>query len=408
MIYTVVSLMMLLYLMLWPVQLLHHSEMTVSYIKHPYLTILTISLFLVTIYKNIHISFVIIGFLLLLLAINYSVINGVIFSSYTYRAFLFVMLCVFFYSYPEFITHFIKVLLLVSALLSFLAILAAVLTYFDYPIYYENVSFVDSGGIERRFNLFFGFKVDPDYYRATSYFSEANKFAYFLTPSFFISYINKKKNYLYLSSFLLISGAIVLTFSFFTFLSITLVMLIYKYDNRKKRSLAVQGYRYLFMIVGWGVVSILIFYLYKLGPEYFSSLMDKTGSIRIRLLGMKEALEIITQNKFGVPKSFIYSGEGNTTLAIFYWLKYGGIQVLIPLIIVLYIWFRNCRVMMKSSSSLYSAFSYGLLAYLLQQSFYGDYFEYLFLCTMSILTSFYVGSIKSYNIKQNVFSKPRC
>jgi 4-amino-4-deoxy-L-arabinose transferase-like glycosyltransferase len=155
-----------------------------------------------------------------------------------------------------------------------------------------------------------------------------------------------------------------------------------------------KGLKYLLIAP---VGAIFIIGIYSLAPEYFAIITDKTGSIVYRLLGIISKVEMITSNPFGagevaLAKSLELTPEANSTLTMLYWGVVGGVQSIVLLLILLVHWSLSILKLSRVKDGFLCLLACGTLASLMQQSFYGTYFEYYFLSMMAVVTA----SARSY------------
>lgn len=376
----VVALLMVSTMLHWPNMIFHYNSFIVTYVKQT-LIIASIAVFAFLGQKKI-IAFS--GYLAIMLAVcvNYSWVNEVYFNAYFIRAFYFISACAFFYRYPNLIGQYLKIGIFISALLGLQAFILTILMLGDVTISYHNVVFIDDGA-EREFNWFAGFRNDYDYFRVVSYFTETNRLAYFLTPSLFVSYYYAKSSLFFKAAFLFILFGIVSTFSAFSFFAIIVGASFYMVYARRK------GLQYLLFVP---IYVIFVMGIYFLAPEYFATLMDKTGSLAYRVLGIISKVEMITSNPLGIgevalAEALELTPEANSTLTMLYWGTVGGLQSIALLLLLLLLWSRSILELSRVKNGFLCLLACGMLASLMQQSFYGTYFEYYFLSMMAALTA---------------------
>ena len=102
--------------------------------------------------------------------------------------------------------------MLVSMVLSIIAILTIVLTLYGFNIDYKMVELVGTRPLN--VNLFFGIENDINQYRSNSFFTETNKFGYFLSPALMVMFFLRKKRVIYYVFFCILLLTVVSTFSF--------------------------------------------------------------------------------------------------------------------------------------------------------------------------------------------------
>ena len=379
-----IALLMVSTMLHWPNMIFHYNSFIVTYIK-PIFIISSIVVFAFLGQKKIT-AFS--GYLAIMLAVcvNYSWVNGLYYNAYFVRAFYFISMCALFYRYPILIRQYLKIGIFISALLGLQAFILTILMLGEVTIGYDNVVFINGG--EREFNWLAGFSNDPNYFRVISYFTESNRLAYFLTPSLFVSYYYAKSSLLFKGAFLVILFGVVSTFSAFSFFSIIVGVSFYSLYAKRK------GLKYLlFAPVG----AMFIIGLYFLTLEYLPLIADKTASATYRLLGIISKVEIITSHPFGagevaLAKSLELTPRANSTLTMLYWGAVGGVQSIGLLLILLVLWSLSILKLSRVKDGFLGLLACGMLASIMQQSFYGTYFEYYFLSMMAVVTA----SARSY------------
>ena len=171
------------------------------------------------------------GIILLLIGINYTIINSLFIHSYVLKAIFFTFICAVFLKDSKIIYSINKFALYFCTFLSVQALLVYLVQIAGFQLNYENWEIIKANrSVE--FNILYGVKMFEGYFRATSYFTESNRFGYFLTPSLFISLYYAKRNIMYLFSTVVIALAIFITFSVASLISVCLGLLIYFRNNR--------------------------------------------------------------------------------------------------------------------------------------------------------------------------------
>lgn len=365
----------------WPNMILHYNSFIFTYVKS-FLIFSSIVVFAFLGQKKIT-AFSLYLAIMLAISVNYSWVNELYYNAYFIRSFYFISACALFFRYPILIRQYLKIGVFISALLGLQAFVLTLLMIGEVNITYNSIAFINAGG-ERDFNWLAGFRNDPLYFRVTSYFTESNRLAYFLTPSLFVSYFYAKNSQFFKLCFLAIIFGVLITFSAFSFFSIIAGVTFYMVYAKRK------GFQYLFMIAPIG--AMLIIGVYYLSPEFFSTIMDKTGSVTYRSLGIMMKLEMIASNPFGfgeaaLVKSLEMTPEANSTLTILHWGVVGGVQSIAFLALLIAFWCYNILKLSRVNDRFLVLVACGMLASLMQQSFYGTYFEYYFLSLMAILTA---------------------
>jgi len=327
------------------------------------------------------------GIILLLIGINYTIINSLFIHSYVIKAIFFIFVSAVLLKNSKIIYSINKFALYFCTFLSLQALLVYLIQNFSFQLHYENWEIIKANRVVE-FNLFYGVKMFEDYFRATSYFTESNRFGYFLTPSLFISIYYAKRNIMYLFSTVVIMLAIIITFSVATLTSVCLGLLIYFRKNRKIHKILILS---IFLMP-------FIYLIISNNIDFFSFMYDKTASYKWRIFGIINTIFVFIHHPFGVPEDTLVTVSGlieggNSTLSLLYWLQYGGIQTLLILIPLLFFWFKSIVRLVKSENTYLFLFGIGGLCFFLQQSFYGTYYEYYFLIIMAMISVF------SYSLK---------
>lgn len=375
-----ITLVMVSTMLQWPNMILHRNIFIFTYLK-PLLIIVSIAVFAFLGQKKVS---VFLGYLAIMLAIsiNYSWVNGLYYNAFFIRTIYFVAACALFYRYPILIGWYLKIGIFMSALLGLQAFVLTLLMIGEVKIDYQSVAFINAGG-EREFNWLAGFRNDPLYFRVTSYFTESNKLAYFLTPSLFVSYYYAKNSPIFKVAFLAILFGVASTFSIFSFFAIIFGATFFSVSVQRR------ALKYLlFAPIG----AVLIYGIYLQAPEYFAFVLDKTGSISYRIQGIMSKIELITSKPFGAGEVALADSvednpRANSTLTMLHWGVVGGVQSIVFLTLLVAFWCRNILKLSRVKEGFSAILACGALSSLLQQSFYGTYFEYYFLSVMALLTA---------------------
>lgn len=377
---------MIITMLQWPNMIFHYSNFTASILK-PFFLISSIGLFTYLGFRYLAV-FSSYFFIMLGVCISYSVANEVVYNAFFLRVLYFISICAAFYRYPMLMRQYIKIGLFLSTLLGIQAIILTFLYISDVNINFNTVNFIDGG--EKQFNVFAGFENDYNYFRPISYFTETNRLAYFLTPSLFISYyyFNTRKNIFFKIMFLIISFGVIITFSAFSFFAILLSVSFY---------MVVVKQMSLKYFLALPIFALLIVFIYSFNPEFFSLYIDKSGSISYRVLGIISKYEMIIANPYGagelaLAKELEVNPQANSTITLLYWGVVAGLQSVFLLIILILMWVYNLINVSKLNNNFLALLSCGMIANLMQQSFYGTYFEYYFLSMMAVV----VVSLKIY------------
>lgn len=376
----VVALLMVTTMLHWPNMILHYNGFVVTYVK-PLFIISSTVVFGFLGQKKIT-AFAVYLLIMLAVCVNYSWVNGLYYNAYFIRTFYFISACALFYRYPGLVGQYLKIGICISAILGLQAFVLTVLMLAEINIEYHNVAFIDGGG-ERDFNWFSGFRNDVNYFRVTSYFTETNRLAYFLTPSLFVSYYYAKRSLFFKAAFLAILFGVVSTFSVFSFFAIIVAATFYM--------VFVKGRALRYLLIA-PVCTLFVVGVYFLAPDYFNFMLDKTGSLTYRILGVLSKTEMIVSNPLGagevvLAKSVELTPEANSTLTLLYWGVVGGLQAIALMLLLVWLWTSCILRLLRIDNGYLSLLACGMLASLLQQSFYGTYFEYYFLSMMATLTA---------------------
>jgi len=287
---------------------------------------------------------------------------------------------------------FLRAGIILSVIFSIQTVLMFYFWSIDYRVPVEHIVFQGENQV-RTLNIYLGnngYLKSMDYgFRANSYFTEANRFGYFLTPSFFITYSLRKQR-IYRYSFILITIAVILTFSFMSFIAIFVSLFLFACRSTRN-------------------IKAILFFALVLGTTIFvysqfndvAILTDKVGSITTRLLGIMEALEIFQQNPYGVSSAYQIATEtaGAAIPALFVWLKSSGIQGILLLVVLLTIYLKETFYIFVNGNKYSSAIACGYFSFFLEQSFYGDYFEFYFVALTAVVlaTSHLIKKRKKIN-----------
>ena len=329
------------------------------------------------------------GIILLLIGINYTIINSLFIHSYVLKAIFFTFICAVFLKDSKIIYSINKFALYFCTFLSVQALLVYLVQIAGFQLNYENWEIIKANrSVE--FNILYGVKMFEGYFRATSYFTESNRFGYFLTPSLFISLYYAKRNIMYLFSTVVIALAIFITFSVASLISVCLGLLIYFRNNRnilKKLILSV-------------FLTPFIYLIFSSNIDFFTFMFDKSGSYKLRIVGIINRVFVIIDHPFGIPEGPLVPMAGlleggDSTIALLFWAQYGGIQTVLLFIPLIFLWFKSIVRLVKPDDEYLLLVGIGGLCFFLQQSFYGTYYEYYFLIIMAMISAL------SYSIKIN-------
>jgi hypothetical protein len=213
------------------------------------------------------------------------------------------------------------------------------------------------------FNIYFGSinSIDNESLRIASFFTEANRLAYFLVPSALLFFCINIKHKKIIGSIIFLG--IILTFSFYGIL----IFLI--------SSLAIKNYRkYIFLIIF--LLAILLITIYLNNPD----LLNKSASYASRIESLKNLYQILENYPAGMTNVEIEKStiEPTDTLLLHYAIRNGYFGLLFIFTISLIILMR-CTLLIKTNDPLNLAISGGIFAILLYQFLMGNLFEFQFL-----------------------------
>lgn len=358
--------------------ILHVNYFTYMFLKNP-LIILTLLFSILYAYRYIK-PFIFMGIILLLIGINYTIINSLFIHSYVFKAIFFTFICAVLLKNSNIIFSINKFALYFCTFLSVQALFVYLVQIAGFQLNYENWEIIKANRTVE-FNILYGVKMFEGYFRATSYFTESNRFGYFLTPSLFISIYYTKRNIMYLFSTVVIAMAIFTTFSVASLISVCLGLLIYFGRNRNLHKILILSI----------FLTPFIYLIFSSNIDFFTFMFDKSASLEDRILGMINKGFVFINNPFGVPEGTLVPmvgllEGGNSTNALFYWAQYGGVQAIILLIPLLLLWFKSIVQLINSKNEYLLLIGIGGFCFFLQQSFFGSYFEYYFMILMAIMS----------------------
>ncbi len=369
--------LLLLFLFLLWLQLYPNITFEYSYLKHliyyPLVIITPIILFIVGF--SAHYKYIKPLLPLLLLIGLYSLHTFKFVPSYLYMWLITLFFSGFFSRRPSSINQFLLAYAYLTILLSIHAIFVIFLhsTGMNLSLAYdvEKLNIANNMG----FNLFFGVIGSFDgYYRLTSYFTESNRFAYFLLPFFFILLFTQDIKYRK-SLLCLISLTLLWTMSYFACFATLATTLFLKASKR---------------IILW-TIAFLFFIgclILTLGTD--NEMFNKSSSYTDRMSSLHNAIAVFEAFPFGIPRGMELievdgvNGEDLFTAPLFY-LSYAGIQGLCMLLLFLLIMTNKVRYIIKNGSGLQQGFAMGFFAYSLCQAFLGVFFEFLYSAFVAII-----------------------
>ena len=293
---------------------------------------------------------------------------------FIYGLFVIALVPSMFYYQPKMRNYLILSHLLVAILFSFIILIEFSLDVFGYKIqytiltdYFRNYKFV-------KLNPFFG--IEKYSGRYTSFFTEPNRFAFFLTIPFVITLLSKKKIGNYFILFLL-GFSIFLTKSLFAAVTIIFAIFLYFFGFKKRILLSAL----VIITIGYyNLESVLLFF-------------GRTQSFNERIIATIDMITVINKYPLGVGASFDIKKipgvvQGSTFTAINFWGVTGGYIALFLLAGLFIKILKHLKYLYDSSQEMEKMISIAFVPYLLQQIWLQDMFGYLFLFYFSLLISF--------------------
>ena len=371
-------------MLFYPNLILHYSYETKYFIKYP-IMIAIILLSALYGFKKLHKIDKRIIIFIFLFSLNYSLINGQLIHQYFVQGVTLILLVSLFIRFPSLMWPFLRVGIIVSVILSVQTIVVFICWAVGYRIPVEFLVFQGEENL-RGLNIYLGnngYFLNSGYgFRANSYFTEAGRFAYFLTPSFFITFsLRKQRIYRYI--FILIAIALVLTFSFMALIAISVSMLILCFRSYNN----MRGLLFFCLLFG---STVLIYSMFN----DVGIMSSKSGSFAARVLGLMNALEVFQQYPFGRPIDAINPTPSvGSYISILWWLIHSGLQGVLLLVGLLAIYLRKTLLVFVNGNKIHRAIACGYLAFFLEQSLFGNYFQFYFIALTAVVISL------SYSIK---------
>jgi hypothetical protein len=372
-------------MLFYPNLILHYSYETKYFIKYPIMIAIILLSALYGFKKLNSIDKRIILFIFLF-SLNYSLIQGQLIHQYFVQGVTLILLVALFIRFPSLMWPFLRVGIIVSVIFSVQTVVVFICWAVGYRIPVELVVFQNEEYL-RTINIYLGnngyFRNMEYGFRANSYFTEAGRFSYFLTPSFFITFsLRKQRIYRYL--FILIAIALILTFSFMALIAISVSLFI----------LCVNSYKNMRTLSFFCLLFGSTVFIYSMFNDV-AIMTLKSGSLNARVLGLMHGLEVFQQYPFGLP----FDSKNSTSsvgsyLTIIWWLIHTGLQGVLLLLGLLAIYLRETFFVFVNGNTIHKAIACGYLAFFLEQSLVGNYFQYYFVALTAVVISL------SYSIKK--------
>lgn len=374
------------YLLLYPNLILHFTEFTKYYIKYPVIASIFVLAFILG--ARTITNFWPMVLVLLLLISNYMLVQSIPSSQYPVQAILLLLLAGMFYRHPNLIGLYFKIAIFISMIFG----VQTIIVFFFWlgtalgvgaPLPVESVIFQGEAQ-GRPINIFLGSDGWLNVrwwagFRATSYFSEATRFSIFLTPFLYAASYLRRRSFYYDLAFYLIAITIFLTFSVAAFTSIAFTYFLYRYDTLSEKVKFIL--KLLFVLVP------VMFLSYVAYPDFWNIIFDKSGSLETRVEGITHVLEVIGQHQTGcdMVEPVCETLHAKISWAPLFWLAFAGVQGFgFAMLMVMYYVICLFR-MVNGGEGLERTLAYGGIAALLEQSWYGDYFEFPFIAFFAIL-----------------------
>ncbi len=375
------------FLMLWPNMIFHYAEWTQNYMQPFFFGGVFVAAFFVGL-RSVF-KFTILGIFLLLFASNISYVAEKVHFQLFSEGLLLIFLAAMLYRQPRYIGFAFKVLVFLAVIFSIQTVIVFMAWLIGYRIPVECNDFLGyikfTRGMECSFNLWLGDNgyLRRDWYgfRATGYFTEANRLAYFQTIPMFLAYHYRKESFYYHAAFYLIIFSIMATVSVVGMAAAFGAFFLYKNRNLSRK---VKGVLFLLFIV-----IPTLFIVVSVNPEMFGRILDKSGSFAVRLAGAKGAMLYLLQNPFGFKLGdAILSQElmlaSGVSIGLFYWIFWGGLVAAGLLLPILFVYLINMYELVAKGDQFERMFGYASLAYFMEQSFFGNYFESYFIAVMAV------------------------
>ncbi len=374
------------YLLLYPNLILHATEFSKTYIKYP----LMASLFLITFVLGVRaiVNYWFFMIVLALLVFNYIYVQTHPLSQFPMQAVLFLLLAGMYYRHPNFIGLYFKASIFVSIIFS----LQTIIVFFCWlgevlglgtAIHVQ--SWIFQGESQARvINLFLGSNgwVNVAWwagFRASSYFSEAARFAYFLTPFLYVTAYLRGRSLYYSAAFYLISLSIILTFSVAAFASIAITYFLWRYGTLSKKI------KFLFLLV---CILIPIFFIsYVANQELWDTIFYKGQSAHTRILAFNILMKMIGMHLTGCDmiNPLCVKVIAKVTWAPLFWLLFSGVQGFCFMLLMLLYFGYVLLYLINTGGEFERALGYGGVAVLLEQTWWGNYLEFPFIGYFAIL-----------------------
>lgn len=322
-----------------------------------------------------------------------SLINDKIIFGYFAAALVYLILFGFFLKHPDAGTFYMKMGIWISVAFSIHIIFIHFLTVEGVDFSYDYISVV---GIENpiKFNLLTGGYFDVGEPRIPGYFSEANKMAYFLIPSFFFCLYFSSRSVIYTTILFFLSVGIFLTFSIAAMSAIILTLAVFLFIKIRSWIL-----RFLILSVSCVLLSLLVVEF-----DILIEHINRAGSYSIRVEGIKTEVELFSRNLFGLELELVNqilssNPRANSTLTLLRWMLFGGLFSGLLLLLMNLLWLFSCIVLMRVKHFFFPYAGLAGFSSLLVQNFYGSYYEYYFLSIMAFV------AVSVFLLKNDIFLK---
>jgi len=259
-----------------------------------------------------------------------------------------------------------------------IAVILSIITVFQYLLdvwgIYINY-FIETDYFRNGFLLLHPlFGVESYSGRYTSFFSEPNRFGFFLLIPFIFMFFKHKQNLFEYLLILLFTFVIILTQSVFTIFSILLSMLLYK-----------LGFSFrLFLLVS------LLSIIGIINWDSFLLIISRVDSFNERLFATYETIAILKSYPLGLGAGYDLKSIPGIIIvspftAINYWAIATGLPGLALLLLFIFQIFKKIILLINSKFIFYKLFAACFFSYFLPELWLQDMFGYLFLLYLSYL-----------------------
>jgi hypothetical protein len=239
---------------------------------------------------------------------------------------------------------------------------------------YENIPGVGGGALYSPLFGTFNTVEAGNGYRAASFFTEANRFAYFLVPAIstvIYSYFRWKKCVL-----VILLGALMLTQSVAAILTLIFVNIVY-----------IRSIKYKILLSFSLVVMVLMIVISTINGE---GDFNRSTSLAVRLSSFEHLSVTLFEYPNGITSkdNFIIEGK-STNISFIYWSVVGGWIGLIVFLLFVTMFAIRIHQVIKITNGYEKGISIGIMAYLILQVFLGIGMEFLFSAFIALLYSYY-------------------